>query len=198
MDKNSNAESCIEAYLNEIKNKLNIIPVFLHTDRGGEFSLKTFLSSLKSKGIWLKQGPPDLPQTNGVAKPFDQTLLTKIRCLLGQSNIPIKYWDEAASHASVLFNHLPHRFLDMSTPSNMLMKDNCNIEPIISIDRFIPFSMKVLVKKQITEAKLDKAGETLRALTFEKYSDGLRLLYPHSGRIRISRDYSVTKKQIKI
>ncbi|MBW0496628.1 hypothetical protein O181_036343 [Austropuccinia psidii MF-1] len=58
--------------------------------------------------------------------------------------------------------------------------------------------MKVLAKKQKTEAKLEEAGETLRALTLEKHSDGLRLWDPHSGRIRISHDYSVTNKQIKI
>ncbi|MBW0554946.1 hypothetical protein O181_094661 [Austropuccinia psidii MF-1] len=198
MDKKSDAETCIEAYLNKIKHKLNIIPAFLHTDSGGEFSSKTFLSNLKSKGICREQGPPDSLQTNGVAKRFNQMLLTKMRCLLGQLNIPIKYWDEAANHASVLLNHLPHRSLDMDTPCNVLLKENCNIEPIINIDRFIPFGMKVLVKKQRTEAKLDEAGETLRALTFEKYSDRLRLLDPRSGGIRIPRDYSVSTKQIKI
>ncbi|MBW0481245.1 hypothetical protein O181_020960 [Austropuccinia psidii MF-1] len=109
-----------------------------------------------------------------------------------------KYWDKAANHASVLSNHLPHRFLDMDTPCNMLLKENCNIEPIINTERFIPFGMKVLVKKQKTEAKLDEAGETLRALTFEKYSERLRLLDPRSGRIRISHDYLVSTKQIKI
>ncbi|MBW0501866.1 hypothetical protein O181_041581 [Austropuccinia psidii MF-1] len=198
MEKKSNSEPYIEAYLNEIKDKLNITLEFLHTDCGGEFSSKIFLPKLKCQGICLEQGPPDSPQTNDVAKWFNQAQLNKIRCILGQSNIPIKYLDEAANHASVLLNHLPHRFLDLNTPSSFLEKDNCSIEPRISIQRFIPFGMKVLVKKLKAETKIDKAGETFKALTFEKYSDRLRLLDRDTGRICISCDYSVSNKQVKI
>ncbi|MBW0491558.1 hypothetical protein O181_031273 [Austropuccinia psidii MF-1] len=93
MERKNEAESHIKSFLNEIKNKLNIIPAFLHTDQGGEFSSKNFLSKLKNKGICLEQGPPNSPETNGIAKPFNQTLLTKIRCLLGKSNITMSYWD---------------------------------------------------------------------------------------------------------
>ncbi|MBW0517789.1 hypothetical protein O181_057504 [Austropuccinia psidii MF-1] len=104
-------EEQIKAYLMEINNKLDIIPSYLHTARGGEFSSQPFLDYLTSQGISLERGPPESPQTNGIAENFNQTLLSKIRCLLGQSNIPIAYWAEAASHALLLLYMLPHKIL---------------------------------------------------------------------------------------
>ncbi|MBW0461128.1 hypothetical protein O181_000843 [Austropuccinia psidii MF-1] len=95
MIKKFEAEKNVEFYLNEIKNKLNISPAFLHSDRGGEFSSTSFINKLKTLGICFEQGPPNSPETNGVAEHFNQSLLSKIRCLLSQSNIPIGYWDEA-------------------------------------------------------------------------------------------------------
>ncbi|MBW0463243.1 hypothetical protein O181_002958 [Austropuccinia psidii MF-1] len=55
-----------------------ITPAFLHTDRGGEFNSHLFLSYLNTEGISLERGPPESPQTNGVAERFNQTLLSKV------------------------------------------------------------------------------------------------------------------------
>ncbi|MBW0497179.1 hypothetical protein O181_036894 [Austropuccinia psidii MF-1] len=96
----SQATEYIKSYLMEIKNKLDTTPSFLHTDHGGEFSSQSLVNFLTVHGISLERGPPESPQTNSVAERFNQTLLSKMRCLLGQSNVPISYWDEAAAHAS--------------------------------------------------------------------------------------------------
>ncbi|MBW0526752.1 hypothetical protein O181_066467 [Austropuccinia psidii MF-1] len=64
------AEECIKTYLMEIKNKLDITPAYLHTDCGGEFSSQSFLNHLASQGISLERGPPESPQTNGIAECF--------------------------------------------------------------------------------------------------------------------------------
>ncbi|MBW0491221.1 hypothetical protein O181_030936 [Austropuccinia psidii MF-1] len=91
----SQAAEYIKSYLMEIKNKLDTTPAFIHTDHGGEFSSQSLVNFLTGQGISLERGPPELPQTNGVAERFNQKLLSKMRCLLGQSDIPISYWDEA-------------------------------------------------------------------------------------------------------
>ncbi|MBW0511845.1 hypothetical protein O181_051560 [Austropuccinia psidii MF-1] len=147
----------------EIKNKLNITPEYLHTDRGGEFSSQSLIDFLISQEISLERGPPESPQTNGVAERFNQTLLSKRRCLLGQSNIPVSYWDEATVHAYLLLNLLPHIHLKMETLFSVLSKKNCLIEP-----------------------------EVLQVLKFEKYSNGLQLLNLETGKIRVSRDYTLS------
>ncbi|MBW0531098.1 hypothetical protein O181_070813 [Austropuccinia psidii MF-1] len=89
MSKKDQAQTNIVSYLNELQNKVNVTPAFVHTDRGGEFDSNSFRQVLFKRRISLEQGPPESPQTNGVAERFNQTLLSKIRCLLAQSKIPI-------------------------------------------------------------------------------------------------------------
>ncbi|MBW0531393.1 hypothetical protein O181_071108 [Austropuccinia psidii MF-1] len=143
-------------------------------------------------GISLERGPPESPQTNGVAERFNQTILSKIRCLLGQSNIPVSYWDEAANHASLLLNLLSHKHLMMKTPAGVLACKHFLIEPEVSLDRLIPFGMKVTTRIPNPASEIEPRGEILRALTFEKYSDGMRLLNLETGKIKVSHDYVVT------
>ncbi|MBW0565113.1 hypothetical protein O181_104828, partial [Austropuccinia psidii MF-1] len=192
LSKKSQATEYIKSYLMEIKNKLNITPAFLHTNQGGGFSSQVFIDFITSQGISLEQGPPESPQTNGVAERFNQTFLSKIRCLFGQSNIPVRYWDEAAAHASLLLNLLPHKHLKMKTPFSVLSNRNSLIEPEVDLRKLIPFGIKVTVRLINTSSKIEPRGEVLRALTFEKYSDGLRLLNLKAGKIRVSRDYTLS------
>ncbi|MBW0535007.1 hypothetical protein O181_074722 [Austropuccinia psidii MF-1] len=159
------------AFVNELHNKVNVTPAFLHTDRGGEFDLTSFQQFLFNKVISLKQGPADSPQTNGVSERFNQTLLTKIFCLLAQSKIPIWLWNEAANHSSLLLNLLPHKAIGMNSPYEVLYLKNMILEAPIKLERLMPFGLKTTVHVQKMLSKLALRGETLRALTFEKYSD---------------------------
>ncbi|MBW0538155.1 hypothetical protein O181_077870, partial [Austropuccinia psidii MF-1] len=165
MKEKGEAEEYIKSYLREIKNKL---------------------------GISLERGPPESPQTDGVAERFNKTLLSKVRCLLGQSNIPSSYWDETVSHASLLLNLLPHRYLGMKSPTTTLHDCNCSIEPKTGLNILVPFGINVTTKITNPSSKIEPRGEILRALTFEKYSDGLRLLNLETGKIRVSRDFTPT------
>ncbi|MBW0488905.1 hypothetical protein O181_028620 [Austropuccinia psidii MF-1] len=135
--------------------------IFLLSEKGqAEERIKAYLMEIKNnQGISLERGPPQSPQTNGVAERFNQTLLYKIRCLLGQSNIPTAYWDEEAIHASLLLNMLPHKHLNMKSPTMALKEVHSLIEPEVDFARLVP------------------------------YSDGLGLLNLETGKIRVSRDY---------
>ncbi|MBW0500630.1 hypothetical protein O181_040345 [Austropuccinia psidii MF-1] len=188
------AEHYITSFLNELENKLNITPAFFHWDRGGEFGSVQFRSSLLKRGICFEQGPPDSPQTNGVAERFNRSLLSKIRCLLAQSNIPITYWDQAALHASLLLNHTPHKFLNLDTPSQILDKHTSLIEPKLNLQKLLPFGLKTQVINLRNKSKLVNRSTALRALTFERYSDAMKFLNLDTGRIIISRDWSTPSK----
>jgi hypothetical protein len=139
----SDSEGKILSYVNEILNKTGKCPAIIHTNRGGEFSSKKFLSALEKLGIRIKVGPANSPQTNGLAKRFNQTLLVKIRCLLAQSSVPINYWDKAARYASTLINILPSKALNWSLPVNVLSELNLCIKPVRDINKLIPFGLKV-------------------------------------------------------
>ncbi|MBW0539497.1 hypothetical protein O181_079212 [Austropuccinia psidii MF-1] len=178
----------------DIKNKLYLTLAYLHTDHSGEFSSQSFINFFASQGISLERGPPESPQTNGVAERFNQTLLSKMRFLLEQSNIPVSYWDEAAAHASLLLNLLPHKHLTMKMPACVIRKKNCLIKPEVDLKRLIPFGMKVMAKISNPSSKIEPQGEVLQALKIKKYSDGLRLLNIKTGKIKVSRGYTLSAR----
>ncbi|MBW0489673.1 hypothetical protein O181_029388 [Austropuccinia psidii MF-1] len=151
---------------------------------------------MKGRGICFEQGPPNSPQTNGVAERFNQSLLSKMCCLIGQSNISTYLWNEAESHALFLLNQLPHRLLKFKSPTDKLDEFNCRIEPKIDLKNILPFGIKVVIKSN-TSKKIDIPGKIMRALTFEKYSNVLRVLNIETGQIKITRDYEVSSNQVK-
>ncbi|MBW0533516.1 hypothetical protein O181_073231 [Austropuccinia psidii MF-1] len=189
----------IVSFINKIRNKLNKVPAFLHSECGCEFTSNSFLSTLKQEGVSIKQGASHSPQTNGVAEQFNRSLLSKIRCLLNQSNIPVSYWDQASTHASLLLNNTPHRFLNMMTPAKCLENHNSPIEPRLNISRLISFGAKLNVKNESPDSKITGGSSPLRALTFEQYADSMKFLNIDNGRIKISCDYvpSISDKPVK-
>ncbi|MBW0576603.1 hypothetical protein O181_116318 [Austropuccinia psidii MF-1] len=191
MSKKDQAQENIVLYLNELQNKVNVTPAFVHTDRGGEFDSNSFRQFLLKRGILLEQGPPESPQTNGVAERFNQMLLSKTRCLLAQSKIPIQLWVEAAKHGSLLLNLLPHKAINMISPQELLKKEDMQIKPTISLNSLIPFDMKTTVHVGDSKSKLNPRGETLKALTYERYSDGMRFYNEESNKIRIGKDFQL-------
>ena len=145
LNKKSDSQEKIIEFLNELKNKLDKYPAYLHTDRGGEFLTKTLLKYCKERGIVFELGPANSPQTNGIAERFNQSLLTKIRCLLAQTTLPISFWNEAAKYGSMLLNLLPTRTLNWKTPVSVLINKDQNIEPVRKFKFLVPFGLKVHV-----------------------------------------------------
>ncbi|MBW0488444.1 hypothetical protein O181_028159 [Austropuccinia psidii MF-1] len=189
---NSKAESFIESYQNELTNKLNVIPEVLHTDQGGEVSSKCFVNKLKERGICFEQGPPNSPQTNGVAKILNQSLLSNVQCIIGQSKIATLFRDEVASHTLFLLNQFPHKFLNFVSPINKLEEFNSRIEPRINLNEILPCAVKVALKNNARFSKFESRFETMRELTFEEYSDSLRVPDLKTGKIKVTRDYNVS------
>ncbi|MBW0523917.1 hypothetical protein O181_063632 [Austropuccinia psidii MF-1] len=115
-----------------------------------------------------------------------------MRYLLGQSNIPVSYWDEAAAHASLLLNLDPNKHLMMKKPVYVLRKRNCLIKPEVDLKGLIPFGMKFMAKISNPSPKIEPRGEVLRALTFKEYSDGLPILNIETGKIKVSCNYTLS------
>ncbi|MBW0476036.1 hypothetical protein O181_015751 [Austropuccinia psidii MF-1] len=84
------------------------------------------------------------------------------------------------------------KYLGMKSPTTTLHDRNCSIEPKTDLNRLVPFGIKVTTKITNPSSKIEPRGEILQALTFEKYSDGLRLLNIETGKIRVSQDFTPT------
>ncbi|MBW0533773.1 hypothetical protein O181_073488 [Austropuccinia psidii MF-1] len=76
-------------------------------DGGGEFINKSFKNLCAKSGINHTISPPYTPQHNPFAERGNWSILEKARCILLQSQLPIKFWAEAVSTATFLCNRIP-------------------------------------------------------------------------------------------
>jgi hypothetical protein len=176
--------------IQEIKSHLHVTPAILHTDRGGEFGSDVFKLFLLEKGISLEQGPANSPQSNGLAKQFNQEILVKMRCMLAQSEVPLNYWDKAARFASTLINMLPTSSLGWKSPISVLHGAESMLEQVRRVQTLLPFGLKVYVHDQNPKSKISPPSNTLLFLEYEPRLDAMKFLDPLSFRVVASRDYT--------
>ena len=75
------------------------------TDRCSEYTVKKFTEYLKSEGILNETTTPDTPQSDGVVKQANRTIMERIRCTLDHAGLSTKYWACAVSVAVNCKNH---------------------------------------------------------------------------------------------
>ena len=90
----------------------------------------------------IEKRPANNPQTNGVSKRFNQTLILKICYLLAQSSVPLTFWDEVAQYALMLINNLPSKALHWNCPMGLFEDSQFLIEPRRDFGSTIPFGLK--------------------------------------------------------
>ncbi|MBW0586524.1 hypothetical protein O181_126239 [Austropuccinia psidii MF-1] len=137
----------------------------------------------------FERGPANSPQTNGISEKFNQTLLTKCRCLLSQSNVPICFWDEAVKFSSTLINLLPSHSLNWKSPVSILLDLKSNIEPVCSLNSLIHFGLKAFVRRN-PESKLFPPSKQILYLGPEDYLDASWFLDPQTGKVIVSQDFT--------
>lgn len=76
----------------------------LRTDNGLEFCNKLFDGFCKENGIVRHRTCTYTPQQNGVAERLNRTIMNKVRSMLSESGMELKFWAEAAATAVYLIN----------------------------------------------------------------------------------------------
>ena len=69
----------------------------LRSDRGGEFTFEEFTEFCISQGIKLQLTAPYSPQQNGVVERKNRTILSLVRSMLKEKDLPRELWGEAVS-----------------------------------------------------------------------------------------------------
>jgi transposase InsO family protein len=87
-----------------------------HTDRGGEFTLVSFLEYCSERGIKRHLTAPYSPQQNGVVERRNQTVLAMARSMMKAKAVLAWLWGEAVMTAVFLLNRAPTRSLVGRTP----------------------------------------------------------------------------------
>ncbi len=91
--------------------------VSVRTDGGLEFCNKEFENFLQGEGIAHEKTNPYSPEMNGVAERFNLTALDGVKAMLNSSGLSQKFWAEALSCFSYVWNRVCHK--DTKTPSEL-------------------------------------------------------------------------------
>ena len=85
------------------------------TDQGKELCLSSeFKAMLARNGYTLKVTGADNSRENGQAERPHRTLAQMMRCILHSAELGPEYWSFALTHATKLYNKLPHSSIKMS------------------------------------------------------------------------------------
>ena len=88
----------------------------LRTNRGGEFTSRTFMEYCAEKGVQRHLTAPYTPQQNGVVERHNQTVLGMARSMLKAMHVPGRFWGEAVLTAVFILNRSPTRSVEGMTP----------------------------------------------------------------------------------
>ncbi|GBN82131.1 Retrovirus-related Pol polyprotein from transposon TNT 1-94 [Araneus ventricosus] len=108
-----------------IENKLNCEIKTLQSDQGLAYVGPNYDHYLVKNGIKRERTCAYTPQINGIAERENRTLVSMARCLLIQSELPMKFWAEAINCAVYIRNRCPTRGLqdENQTPFQKLFSE---------------------------------------------------------------------------
>jgi hypothetical protein len=92
----------------------------VRTDNGTEYFNNILGDYFKKHGIIHQSSCSDTPQQNRIAKRKNKHILEVARALMFSTNMPIRFWGDAALTATFLINRMPSRILLFHTPLETL------------------------------------------------------------------------------
>jgi len=107
LKKKSDTRQALVEYIVLVENQLDCTVKTIRSDLGGEFGSHDLKAHLASRGIEHHQTPPDSHAQNGRVERVHLTILNAVRTLLHDSDLPDKFWGEAANYAAYTRNRVP-------------------------------------------------------------------------------------------
>ncbi|KAJ0509944.1 putative RNA-directed DNA polymerase [Helianthus annuus] len=166
-----------------VENETSLKIKSLRSDRGGEFTSKTFNDFCDVHGIKRQLTAAYTPQQNGVAERRNKTLMNMVRCLLIEKQMPKWFWTEAANWACHILNRCVTSALEDRIPEEVWSGNKPNVD-YFKIFGCIGY---VHVPSQL-RTKLDNKSHKCIFLGISKESKAYKLYDPVQQKIVISRD----------
>ena len=113
-----------------IKNQFNKTIKVIRSDNGTEFLSNSFQSFCKDNGIIHQTTVPYNPQQNGRAERLNGVLISTATSLLEDAKLSRRFWEDAMSTASYLYNRIPHQSTNYKVPYEVLFKTKVNYNNI--------------------------------------------------------------------
>ena len=125
-------------------------------DKGGEYTNKAFKQYCLETDITQAFAATNTPQYDGVSERVGWTLCSMVCCLLVDSGLPPKLWEELILTAAYLCNRMPHSGFDMETPFKRVYGKEANLShlKIIGTRAFVHIEDAKKLKPKFWEGRL--------------------------------------------
>ncbi|KAL8112462.1 hypothetical protein AgCh_019968 [Apium graveolens] len=160
------------------------------TDRGGEFTSKSFNAYYEEAGITRQLTAPYSPQQNGVVERRNRTVVEMARSFLKEKSLPAIFWAEAVRYSVYILNRLPTRALSRVTPYEAWTGRKPDMG---HIRIFGCLAHMKLPANQVT--KLSNRSKMVIKLGKEPGSKAYRVYDPENGTVHVSRDVIFEEKK---
>ena len=152
------------------------------TDRGGEFNSKEFNSFCDLNGIKRQLTAPYSPQQNGVVERKNRTIMSCVRSMLKEKNLPLELWAEAVNTCVYVLNRSYTKSLKCKTPYEKWSGRTP------SVDHLRVFGSVVHVKTTSKISKLEDRGTVMILIGYERGTKAYTCLDPLNFKVTVSRD----------
>lgn len=142
------------------------------SDNGGEYVNKRLEDFLKDSGIKHQTSIAYVKQQNGTAERMNRTLQDKARCLLLNSELPLKFWGEAMNTAAYVRNRLPSRSIDDQIPEEVWSGRKVNLSNL----RIFGCLAYAHVPKEKRDSKWDERAVACIFVGYSETQKAYRLL----------------------
>ncbi|GAQ93484.1 hypothetical protein KFL_015700010 [Klebsormidium nitens] len=186
------AKQALEAYVSCVETQLGRKVKKIQSDRGGEYWNSEVTEFCARKGIIHQKTNPYSSPENGVAERLNRTLLDKVRAMLSESGLDLKWWGEAVLTASYVRNRTATK-THGKTPLELFFGQKPSVKELRV------FGCKAFVHTPIQKRKkLDPVAKTGVFLGYEPGTKGYRILLTSDEKtVTISRDVTFDETERK-
>jgi hypothetical protein len=167
LKKKSDALAAFADYIKLVENHCQTRIKTVRMDNGGEFTSTRFGALLAVNGIEAMPIPADAHAQNGRIERQHLTIFNTVRTLLVSSNLPERFWGEAAAYAVHLRNHLP---LSNSLETPMSLWTG---KPGRALTTFQPFGSTIYIRDHKQTNKLKPRYVKALLLGWRPLSDSI-------------------------
>jgi len=116
----------LHKWLKQTMNILDTKVKFIKSDNGTEFKSNLLKQICEENGIIQLFSTPYTPQQNGRIERLNRVLIETATSLLKDAKLSKRFWEDAISTASYIYNRFPHKGINNKIPYEVLYKKPIN------------------------------------------------------------------------
>lgn len=177
LEHKSDVSEKIQDYVRSMKTKFKKVPKVIRSDQGREYVNINLKDFLRKEGIEVQHTVGYAPEQNGTAERKNRYLMEMARCMLFDTNLPNKYWGEAAVCTA---NYLQNRLYTTTgmTPFERWYKKRPSLQYI----HIFGSKAYAYIPKELRR-KLDEKAKELVFVGYAEDAKGYRLLDTRTDKV---------------